>query len=224
LLNAGTKGGPIPLEATSVQLEFLVDRVTGKLPRMNTLKAIARRAPPDVKKNGWDILWSLLELDVIADKYLLLGVREHIRHLIACFANENPPATLAFACQCFPPDAECAIAALKAFEDEMPSWMSEYFAVSTLDRDCLLGLQQRYFSPKAPNISKKFAASLGLDGFHAYTCSLEAWSTVNPEGGRTYNWKMVARCFAFRMKMPSNGRSWLLHRDDISEHSSDDDL
>lgn len=223
MLIAGTRGGPIPLEATSVQLEFLMDRVTGKLPRMNTLKAIARRAPPDLKQNDWDILWSLLELDVIADKYLLFGVREYIRHLIACFADQNPPATLAFACQCSPIDPECAIAALKAFKDEMPRWMHEYFSRPSCNPDCLVEDQRRYYVPKASNTTKKFAASLGLDGFHAYTCSLEAWSTVNSEGGRTYNWKMIACAFARSLGVADNGRSWLLHRDDISE-SSDDEL
>lgn len=32
LLEAGTTGGPIPLEATSLQIQFIVDKVVGRTP------------------------------------------------------------------------------------------------------------------------------------------------------------------------------------------------
>lgn len=121
MLEAGTTGGPVPIEATALQLEFMMDRVTGKQSRVSTLQEISKQAPWRVKFQGWRVLWSLIEMDEIANKYMLTGVSEYLHRLIASCAEHNPPGTLHRASISFPVAAEMTMAAFKAFKDEMSS-------------------------------------------------------------------------------------------------------
>jgi hypothetical protein len=151
MLEAGTRGGPVPLEATSLQLKFLMDRVTGKTPHMETLKAISSTAPVAIRLHGWHALWSLLELGKIAKKYLLCDASDFIHRLIICYVDRNPPAALMHACQSSPFDANMAMAALKAFKDEMPIWMRAYFDKTRYDANRPPG--SKCTSPPAPTTS-----------------------------------------------------------------------
>lgn len=167
MLNAGTKGGAVPLDATSLQLRFIMDRLTSRVPRYDTLKALAKTAPGEVIADGWHAIWSLIKLDDIAKKYLMTDASAYIHQLIACYADQNPPAVLVHSCQCSPIDGRMVMAALKAFKDEMAIWMDEYFDKCTfIVRDHVV---HSYFSSEASNLCKDFAMSLGFDAFFAYT-------------------------------------------------------
>lgn len=222
MLEAGTRGGPVPLEATSLQLKFLMDRVTGKTPHMETLKAISSTAPVAIRLHGWHALWSLLELDKIAKKYLLCDASDFIHRLIICYVDRNPPAALMHACQSSPFDANMAMAALKAFKDEMPIWMRAYFDKTRYDANRPPG-SKMYFTPGAHNIGPHFSDALGLEAFIAYTRALESGTinvVVSYDKDRrlitnvVHDWEMVADHFIKALKVPQHTRSWLLSHDE----------
>jgi hypothetical protein len=220
MLEAGTRGGVVPLDATSLQLKFLMDRVTGGNSSLDTLKAIASKAPVSVIGNSWQALYSLMELDNIANKYLFPQVSQYIHLSIAAYAGQNPPAALLHACRSSPVNGAIATAALKAFRDEMPSWMGQYFQKSSWKTEPSGHIHFAYL-PAAYNLHTDFAEALGLRAFLAYTRALEYGSstTINNDGSGnvktvSYNWESVARRFAEEAKTSQQVRSRFLHHED----------
>jgi hypothetical protein len=219
MLEAGTRGGPVPLEATSLQLMFIMDRICGKVPRWETLKELAMTAPRTVILDGWHAIWALLRLKEIVDKYLLVGVSEYVAQLIINYAEQNPPAVLFRACQSSPIDSRMAVAALKAFRNEMPIWMNEYFERSEYNPRNELG-KQHYFIPHATNLRLDFVEALGLRVFYAYSQALKAGSVLLSNAADQtfvkhtgYDWNVVAETFMATMAIPQHPRSWPLHHD-----------
>jgi hypothetical protein len=221
MFEAGTKGGPVPLEADSLQLRFIMDRVCGKVPRWDTLKALATTAPRPIRLDGWHTIWALLKLDEITKKYLLIGVSEYVQQLIINYAEQNPPAILLHACQSSPINDRMAFAALKAFRDEMPIWMNQYFEDSLYDprKD---PAERHFFSPEATNLRQDFVEALGLRVFFAYPRALKEGTDPDPVLAALndtlakhagYDWNVVAKRFMATMSIPQHLRSWPLRHD-----------
>lgn len=167
MLEAGTKGGPIPLDATSHQLKFLVEIAMGKTPTTRTLRIIAKNDPAQAIKRDYDMLWSLIELDRIAKKYLLDDVSIHIQDIIVEeYVDEHAPLCLAYACQQTLPDGELAYNALVEFDNKMPTWMDDYFS------DDSSGFLD-YLSPTIDNMTTYFAKELGAEALLAYAKAMQ---------------------------------------------------
>ncbi|KAJ9103614.1 hypothetical protein QFC20_004770 [Naganishia adeliensis] len=228
MLEAGTKGGPVPLQADSLQLGFIMDRVCGKVPRWDTLKALAMTAPRPVILDGRHAIWALSKLDEIAKKYLLIGMSEYVQQLIINYAGQNPPppAVLLHACQSSPIHGRMASAASEAFQNEMPIWMNEYFEKSTYAprHD---PAKRHFFIPEATNLRQSFVEALGVRVFFAYSRALKEGSLylrnvadtdfVKPMG---FDWNNVAKVFMATMTIPQRLRSWPLQHEDDDARST----
>jgi hypothetical protein len=179
------------------------------------LQDISRKAPFEPKFYGWRALWSLIEMDKIAKKYLLTAVSRHLHRMIAYYAAQNPPETFLYACTSYPVDAEMAVCALRCFQDEMPGWMSDYFENGTPSASRSgdgVGL-----NPAAHKLRQSFAESLGLKAHIAYTKALgngciDGKRTAT--GGVCYNWHVVADLFLQAMQITVLPRYWLQEHDE----------
>lgn len=173
-----------------------MDKVVGRTPRKQTLRAIAQTAPAKVIRDGYAKLWSLAELHGITSRYLLDNVGKYIRANISDIAHDHAPFALAFACQCTPPDVAVIHEALQAFESNMPTWMDDYFTPpSPL-------VQDDYLSPAAVNLTRSFARDLGAEGVLAYLNALDANRELVKEGDDIdWNWAAVARSFIREMQL-----------------------
>jgi hypothetical protein len=174
MLEAGTKGGPIPLEATSHQLSFIMDIAVGNIPRKHTLRVVAEQAPSEAINGKYHMLWSLIELDRIARKYLFDTVSTRLMRITETYAHTHAPLALAFACQQSPPHGSVARCALRAFEDDMPSWMIDYFdpCEPVYVHSGVTSTPSR-LSPALRSMTKSFAKSLGAEALLAYAKAMD---------------------------------------------------
>jgi hypothetical protein len=162
MLEAGTRGGPVPLEATSLQLKLIMERVTAGKFKWATIADLVKTASQHARSHEYCALWNLIEIHGIAQKYLLEDVCFCIQHTIVGFAHKHPPMALSFACQCDPPNAWIARAALQYFGDRMPAHMVGRYFLRVQQED-------NYCNPLVQNFSLEFARELGVDALLAYT-------------------------------------------------------
>jgi hypothetical protein len=201
MLEAGTKGGPVPLEASSGQLKFLMEKLTtGKFQR-SSLAQLAKSAPESAHEHDYENIWNLIAMHHVAEKYLFEDIGFGIRGLIASFAFEHSPMALAFACQCDPANESIIRAAIADFDKRLsPHMVGRYFKASKINDE-----GDELVSPLFDNISQAFARELGVDGLLAHERALQAvfgpmktssWHGANDAG---FLWKLVADSFVTEM-------------------------
>jgi hypothetical protein len=164
MLEAGTTGGVVPLDASSLQLKFIMQRVTAGKFKWDTIVDLDKTAPQPAISNEYGKLWNLIELHGIAQKYLFEDVCSCIQHTIVGYTYEHPPLALSFACQCNPPNAWIARAALQRFDRTMGSHMVGRYFLETQDYE-----GHPSCNPLVKNFSLEFARELGVDALLAYT-------------------------------------------------------
>jgi hypothetical protein len=215
MLEAGTKGGPVPLEASSGQLKFIVKKITTGTFERPSLNSLAEKAPKSAYNNDYENLWNLIELHHIAEKYLFEDVGSGIRQLIARFTHEHPPLALVFACQCDPANGAIARAALQAFANHLDAHtIGHYFKSSYDSRD--EGIS--YASPLLDSVTRQFARELGGDAVLAYARALQGvfgsmTTSEYDEDDRELEWEKVADLFVEDMEIN--------HQDDFRDFMED---
>jgi hypothetical protein len=221
MLEAGTKGGPVPLEASSIQLKAIMEKLLNGKFKASTLVELIETTDESAIHNGYKDLSCFINLHHICQKYLFDDVSSVIRGIIVHFVHQHPPMALAFACGCDPANAPISREAIKAFATPMGEHMighyyrklySHYEAVH--DDEGVLEIV--YAAPFVENISQPFARELGADALLAFTrASQEVFkhSPALPSYGQ-YNqqeaWSKVAEAFIAEMGIQDQNELSLL--------------
>lgn len=174
MLEAGTKGGPVPLEASSIQLKAIMEKLmTGKF-QATTIIELRETTNESAIRNDYKDLSSWIDLHHISQKYLFEDVSSAIRGIIPHVAQQHPPMALAFACSCDPADATISRRAIKAFAVPMGEHMiGHYYRQLYSYYEDVDGeeevLELHYAAPFVENMSVPFARELGAEALLAFT-------------------------------------------------------
>jgi hypothetical protein len=179
MLGVPTKGGPIGLPETSVQILMVLDNLTDYV-------------------EGSDVPVSdIIGAVNLARRFQLTGVvlllKEDlfvkIDHAYAA-KQSNAPTIFAFACQSKPIDRRLAQAALDCFEDCMPMDHAVYRTSFDSKK------KRRQASPSLDNLCLAFVESLGVVGAIAYSKALDDCKEEGRNYWTSWDWSSVPHVFA----------------------------
>jgi hypothetical protein len=207
-LEAGTDGGPVPLEGPSDFWRFILDQVIRKT--TCPIETVELYAPEDVKRNYWEYLWSMMELRNLTERYMFASVSDYLHSEIIDCVKHNPPQVFLYACGLTPPDGNMAKAALNAFRDRMPGWLGMYFD----DQERILR-DKRYHVPSPENFTRSFIEALGIEVFCTLKQAMRDNSVDFLSGkNRSWLWNRVAIDFVEMM-------DWEVAYDCVSDPEED---
>lgn len=171
MLSLPTKGGPIGLPETSVQIRMVLDKMTDSAE----------------DRNG-TVADTIAALDM-AGRFQFTSMAQLFRQaLLHNGSRRDAPAILAHACRSRPMDRPLAKRALSLFRDLMPFNYGVFgYAVSLRKSNC--------YSPSLDNLKPSFLESLGVVGAVAYALTLNECQKTSQYHWKTWDWDRVPEIF-----------------------------
>ncbi|KAJ9103601.1 hypothetical protein QFC20_004757 [Naganishia adeliensis] len=168
MLSLPTKGGPIGLPETSVQIRMVLDKMTDSTEGYNSVP---------------DIVGAL----GLARRFQFTSIGLLFRQALLEI-NRDGPAILAYACRSRPIDRALAKSALSLFTDLMPM-DREVFRRPPSCR------KSEYASPALDNLETAFLESLGVIGAVAYSLALDECQAKSEYHWKSWDWSSVPEQF-----------------------------
>lgn len=171
MLSLPTKGGPIGLPETAVQIRMVLDKMTD-----------------NPEERAVDVADTIAALE-LARRFQFTSMAQLFRQkLLDSGSNRDAPAILAHACHSRPIDRLLAKSALSLFQDLMPITSNVFRgSVSHRKGDCA--------SPALDNLKRSFLESLGVIGAVAYALTLDDCKSTSLYHWKAWDWTVVPRRF-----------------------------